>query len=368
MCEERWLSLWRRRDGKGFEMGQTSIQWTNKTWSPLRVKVRHDAARIAEEKGYTSLIEIGKTMAGHIGPHCEAVSQGCTNCYSQTNNHRCLPANGTGLPFDRRSRDLVAPFVDERILLQPLRWKSPQKIFVENQSDLFGEWVREEDIDRVFAVMVMCHQHTFQVLTKRPERMLKWFDNDPVNRMCGHMAWINRHKDNSIATAAATFRAMTDERWPLGNVWMGISCEDWKTAEERAAILRKVPAHVRFISQEPQIDSRIEWTPEKLAGISWLVQGGESGPGARTFDLKWARTALGECRAAGVAYFLKQVGAKPIDSDYSHWGHRMRIGDGNQEYNRYVRVKLKDRKGGDMSEWPESLRVREFPLQSGAPR
>src|SRR6185312_11804724 len=121
-------------------MGLTSIQWTDRTWSPLRVRVKSDAAQIARDKNYGSLIQIAEKMAGHVGPHCERVSHGCDNCYSDTNNGRCLPANGTGLPFDRRSRDLVEPFVDEKILLQPLKWRKPQRIFVENQSDLFGEW------------------------------------------------------------------------------------------------------------------------------------------------------------------------------------------------------------------------------------
>lgn len=155
-------------------MGVTSIEWTNKTWSPLRARVRADAGEIAKAKGYTSLVHIAEKMAGHVGPHCEHVSDGCVNCYSGTNNHRCLPKNGTGLPFDRRSRDLIEPIVDEKILLNPLSWKTPQRVFVENQSDLFGEWVTDEMIDRVFAVMALCPHLTFQILTKRPERMLRW--------------------------------------------------------------------------------------------------------------------------------------------------------------------------------------------------
>ena len=261
-------------------MGDTKIQWTDKSWSPLRARVRRDAGRIAEEKGYKSLITIGKTMAGHVGPHCERVSHGCDNCYSQTNNHRCLPANGTGLPFDRRSRELIEPFVDEHLLLDPFRWKSPKKIFVENQSDLFGEWVPEDHIDRVLAVMESCRQHTFQLLTKRPERMREYFS-----------ATVEFHGQTWPAAQwrlilAANLRNRTtrqigSEAWPLRNVWLGISCEDWETAEGRTAILRQVPARVRFISQEPQIDGRIEWMPDTLSGIHWLVQGGESGPGAR---------------------------------------------------------------------------------------
>jgi protein gp37 len=155
-------------------VGKTSIEWTNLTWSPIRVRVKTDAAAIAHGKGYTSLIGIAGRMAGRVGPHCEHISPGCELCYAGTNNRRCLPSNGTGLPYDRRSRDLVEAFVDEKILIQPLAWKKPQRIFVENQSDLFGEWVTDEMIDRVFAVAGLTPWHTYQLLTKRPERMQRW--------------------------------------------------------------------------------------------------------------------------------------------------------------------------------------------------
>ena len=115
---------------------KTGIEWTDATWSPLRARVKPDAAEIARAKGYRSLVQIAEKMVGRAGPHCEHKSDGCNHCYSGTNNGRCLPSNGTGLPFDRRSRDLIETFVDENILLQPLKWAAPRKIFVENQSDL----------------------------------------------------------------------------------------------------------------------------------------------------------------------------------------------------------------------------------------
>ena len=174
---------------------KTGIEWTDSTWSPIRVRVKPDAVQIARLNGYSSLIDVAEKMRGRVGQHCEHVSPGCENCYAETNNHRCLPGNGTGLPYDRRSRDLVGAFVDERILLEPLKWppswdcrtdrhcnklefQRPRRIFVENQSDLFGEWVTGEMIDQVFAVMALCPQHVFQVLTKRPERMLAYFAHD----------------------------------------------------------------------------------------------------------------------------------------------------------------------------------------------
>ena len=156
------------------------------------MRVREDAPAIAKAKGYESLVEISTKMAGRIGQHCEHVSSGCVNCYADANNHRCLPGNGTGLPYDRRSRDLVEAFVDERVLLEPLKWRPvkienptggygepifterPRRIFVENQSDLFGEWVTDDMIDRIFALMAVTGGCIFQVLTKRPGRMLTY--------------------------------------------------------------------------------------------------------------------------------------------------------------------------------------------------
>lgn len=331
-------------------MGNTTIEWTDKTWSPLRVQVKHNAGEIATESGYKSLVKIATKMAGHVGPHCERVSHGCNNCYSDSNNGRCLPSNGTGLPFDRRSRDLVEPFVDEKILLQPLEWKRPVRIFVENQSDLFGEWVTDEQVDHVFAVMMMCQRHTFQVLTKRPERMLEYFRTIPFGgqdgahdtrqfRITKQWSKLGPAKPNWNGTPTATLQAMT--RWPLSNVWLGISCESQPTAEKRTAILRQIPAAIRFISQEPQI-AEIDWRPGMLDGIGWLVQGGESGRGARDFHVEWAQKTSLQCAEANVSYFLKQIGAKPIvDGELMYW--------------------IIDRKGGDMDEWPQDLRVRQFP-------
>jgi protein gp37 len=252
----------------------------------------------------------------------------------------------------------VDVFVDDKILKQPLHWKKPRRVFVCSQTDLFGEWNSDELIDRVFAVMALCPQHQFQVLSKRPERMLEYIGAEASD-------WIGRAVAiKTVASWIPGYARLCEKAdfmpIPYRNIWLGISCEDQTTADERATILRQVPAAIRFISQEPQLDN-IEWTPESLAGISWLVQGGESGPGSRPFYLKWARSTMDQCKAAGVSYFLKQLGAKPIDTDPKHWQHRMRIGDGNAEYNRYIRVPLRDRKGGDMSEWPEDLRVRQFP-------
>jgi protein gp37 len=181
-------------------MGQnTEISWTDSTWTPIRARVKEDAAHVAQSKGYSSLVHIAQKMAGHIGPHCEHMSPACEFCYSDTNNSRCLPSNGTGLPFDRRSRDLVDIFLDEKILLQPLKWRQPKRIFVCSQTDLFGEFVPDEMIDRVFAVMSLCPRHTFQCLSKRPERMSRYLNDKgrrsviagEVRRIADRWGWQN---------------------------------------------------------------------------------------------------------------------------------------------------------------------------------
>jgi protein gp37 len=309
-------------------MAQTSdIQWTDASWTPIRARVKADAGGIARQKGYSSLVRIADKMAGRVGPHCEHMSPGCTNCYSASNNQRCLPENGTGLPFDRRSRDLVDIFLDEKILAEPLRWKRPRKIFVCSQTDLFGGWVPDEMIDAVFAVMALCPQHTFQVLTKQADRMLRWFD----------VVFDNR--EHAVAQQMANIRpqecALIPD-WPLPNVWLGVSTENQSEAEHRIDKLMLTPAAIRFISYEPALGpldirnwlqpssslpgkhvrlSPGHWIVDKdgahlfWRGLDWVIAGGESGREARPSHPDWFRSVLYQCAAVGVPYFFKQWGA-----------------------------------------------------------
>ena len=283
-------------------MGQTTgIQWTNRTWTPIRARVRVDAGEIAAQKGYTSLLPT--IVPGRIGPHCEHVSRGCDHCYSEKDNRRCLPKNGTGLPFDRRSRDLVDIFVDERILEEPFHWRKPKKTFVCSQTDLFGEWVPDEAIDRVFTVIAACPRQIFQVLTKRPERMQAYLGDKSV----------------------------------LPNCWLGVSVED-RAVLHRIETLRQTPAGLRFLSIEPLLE---DLGPLDLKGIGWCIIGGESGPRARPCDLAWMRGVVEQCQGAGVQTFVKQLGRHPVE-------------DG-------LRLSLNDKKGGAIAEFPADLRLREFP-------
>lgn len=272
----------------------------------------------------------------------------------------------------------------EKALALPLKWRKPRKVFVNSMSDIFHESLTDEQIDRVFAVMALCQQHTFQVLAKRPERMNEYLKGSDLEDRLTEL-WAEDDSDKN------TWSLML----PLTNVWLGVSCENQATADARIPLLLQTPAAVRFVSYEPAlgpVDFR-NWADEGLecdcgwSGIEneellveheesglrgpdswykcpscggecahlplderldWVIVGGESGPGARPFDVTWARHTVEQCKLAGVACFVKQLGAKPVTrvkgctSGGTLWG-------------------LKDRKGGDMAEWPEDLRVRQFP-------
>lgn len=377
-------------------MGATSIEWTDRTWSPLRVRVKTDAAAIAQAKGYTSLVQIAAKMAGHVGPHCEHVSPGCANCYAGTNNARCLPANGTGLPFDRRSRDLVEPFIDEKIFGEPSRWRRPRRISVENQSDLFGEWNSFKMIDRIFGMMQLCKLHTFQVLTKRADRMVEYLTS---RSGCSFVAMVNAE----FARLVDAPPQVKGEPLPLPNVWLGVSVENQAAADVRIPLLLQTPAAVRFLSVEPLLGpvNIQRWLPcgdatgwckcggthppegeptTKPDAIDWIIIGGESGPGARPMDVQWVRDIIAQTKQVGMwpEVFVKQLGAKPWDSKtgkadhlFSHCGHACECCDecpsngGQVERGDHPQLlKLHDRKGGDMAEWSEDLRERQFPAVS----
>jgi protein gp37 len=191
---------------------------------------------------------------------------------------------------------------------EPLHWKKPRKIFVNSMSDFFHEGVSDDYIIRVANVMMEAKWHTYQVLTKRSERM--------------------RDLLNSKLVSAA--------RAP--HIWWGVSVEDKKYGVPRIAHLQAAKVAVRFVSAEPLLE---DLGSVNLKGIDWLIIGGESGQGARLFNLDWARNLIGECKQQRVACFMKQVGRQP-------W-------NGGQH------LKLASAKGGDPSEWPLDIRVREYP-------
>ena len=319
-------------------MGKTKIEWT--------ATVNPDGT-----------VTQGRTWNPTRG--CALVSEGCRHCYAMKFAHRF---SGAGQPYEGltelgpdgpRWTGRVVTVPDR--LEEPLHWRKPSRVFVNSMSDLFHQDVPEEFIGHVFEVMDRCRQHTFQILTKRPKEMLDLIGN--ANARWGPLG----------------------EPWPLPNVWLGVSVEDQKTADERIPLLLQTPAAVRFVSYEPAIGpvdfSRLNGgTLDALLGhdfeaigdirdsgrldgtqhppkLDWVICGGESGPGARPFDIQWARDVVAQCRDAGVACFVKQLGAFPV------YEKEVGSGKGSSPFP----LKLDDRKGGDWNEWPEDLRVREFP-------
>ena len=252
-------------------------------------------------------------------------------------------------------------------LEEPLKWRKSQKVFVNSMSDLFHESVPDDFLDRVFAVMALAKEHTFQILTKRPGRMLTYLAGDFVSKLAG---W---------ACAAVRFDAwkaptICEAAWPLSNVWLGVSVENQATADERIPILLQTPAAVRFLSVEPllgAIDLSCVELPAKYnlspscpgridalradnedrfytghRTIDWVIVGGESGPAARPCNIDWIRDIVRQCKAASISVFVKQIGSHPIHLPNA-------VTDGPYH--------VRDRKGGDPDEWPGDLRVREYP-------
>lgn len=358
---------------------QTSIAWTDRTWNPVR--------------------------------GCSRVSPGCQNCYAERMASRFAKA-GWSKGFAEATSS--GPRWTGRVelvpgaLTDPLSWRKPQKIFVNSMSDLFHEALPDDAIDRVFAVMADAHRHTFQILTKRADRMRDYFRDETKRRM-RVAAWLKgNHKRRADDTGAYL------QPWPLPNVWLGVSVEDQQRADERIPSLLGTPAAVRFLSVEPMLGPvdlglnsatcgccprrasrwvrltervwaepymRPGWASpgiyraesnqhgalcvrdssgellgikpaefEALPGLDWVIVGGESGPGARPCDLAWIRSIVEQCAAAAVPAFVKQMG--------SAWVSELRTAAGAM---RAPAMAPKDPKGGDPSEWPSDLSVRQFP-------
>lgn len=210
--------------------------------------------------------------------------------------------------------------VNERAMDQPLRWKRPRKIFVNSLSDLFHESVSDATIDRIFAVMAQCPQHTFQILTKRAERMRDYCEMVAVRNGIGGADF---PEDTPIPKFVD---------YPLRNVWLGVSVENQAAADERIPLLLPTPAAVRFLSCEPLLGPiNFALVPGfNLAGQRgvdllrnmWVIAGGESGRDARPMHPDWARSLRDQCARAGVPFFFKQWGEYlPGDMDFDGKHH-----------------------------------------------
>ena len=322
----------------------TSIEWTDRTWNPVR--------------------------------GCSRVSEGCRHCYAETLAARfSLPGNtfhgfAERTPAGPRWTGEVALLRDR--LAEPLAWKQPSRVFVNSMSDLFHESLPDTAIDQVFAAMALAPQHTFQILTKRVGRMRSYLTAE------GRHAAIVAAMDMPSWMPARRRFPRVPENWPLSNVWLGPSIENRMAANEHfplASDLGEQGWHV-MVSMEPLLEHVfVSARFLRLGPQAWVIVGGESGPGARPFDICWARAIVAQCQSAHVPVFIKQLGTHihtrnddgwegndtprswPMDTAFDEDLDGFR--DGYQ--GAPVRVRLNDRKGSDMAEWPLGLRVREFP-------
>lgn len=266
----------------------TKIEWTDETWNPTR----------------------GCSMA----PGSEL--GGCLNCYAARNQlRRPQQTASSGKPFailrDAGPRWSGEVELIESKLLEPLHWKKPRRVFVNSMSDLFHENLPDAAIDRVFAVMALCPQHTFQVLTKRAERMRRYFTEDELGRAIAIKAEATRIPGyHDGLCEAADFMP-----WPYRNIQLGVSVED-QANKYRIDLLRPTPAAVRFLSIEPLLEDIGQLN---LTGIHWVIVGGESGPGARPIHPDWVASIRDQCQAASVPFFFKQWGEYgPVTLDDRH--------------------------------------------------
>jgi len=345
----------------------TGIAWTEATWNPIR--------------------------------GCSKVSAGCDHCYAM---HTAYRFAGEGQPYEGlATRVNGRPAWTNRIayirehLADPLRWTRPRRIFVNSTSDLFHPGVDDEYLAQIFAIMALAPQHTFQVLTKRPERMASWVTAGAEPTRAHVRSFLDQATSGATAAGARagvrrtlaslfpTLGAVTGletavaalTSWPLPHVWLGVSVEDQKAAVTRIPHLLATPAAVRFLSCEPLLGPVTldtiacrspyhhapgslnaltgEWWPvlglqpgveaaQRLADdarIAWLIVGGESGPGARGMDPDWADDLRRQCASACVPFFFKQAGAILART----W-------------------RCTDPKGEKPAEWPAAFRVQDYPV------
>ena len=300
-------------------MGKRSgIEWTDATWNPI------------------------------VG--CSIVSAGCANCYAMRQANRIRHMSGPESHYFGTTETIKGKAIwtgkiaqaSERVLTAPLGWRKPRRVFVNSMGDLFHESIPDEWIDRVFAVMALSPQHTFQVLTKRAKRMREYMNGDWSAR--AYQAIDGQQNGSQAQGWLAASK-------PLPNVHLGVSAERQPEADERIPDLLATPAAVRFVSAEPLLGPINIGAAQNLANrpnrLDWVIVGGESGPGARPMDLAWARSIVSQCRVAEVPCFVKQIGAFPIDNARA------------PSFN--PKLKLHNRRGGDPTEWPADLRVREWP-------
>lgn len=303
-------------------MSSSKIEWTEKTWNPVT--------------------------------GCTKISSGCKNCYAEAQ------ANWLQGIGNERYKDGFKVTLQPDKLEDPVKWKKPCMIFVNSMSDLFHESIPFDYIDKVFMTMYSCHHHTFQVLTKRAERMYEYIERSLGTRD-------NRHKLSR-------------------HIWLGVSVENQEAAKERIPWLLRTNACIKFLSCEPLL-GEIDFSvfPEKPLlrrqcinckaatkmqcceicwqdsfprnSIDWVIVGGESGTKARPTQVEQLESIIVQCNATGTPCFVKQIGSFPIVSkNRQDWKKLMQT-----EKDGMVKVAISHPKGGDPNEWPPFLQKREMP-------
>ena len=229
---------------------------------------------------------------------CSPASAGCANCWAKAYHVRY------------RGGDFGVKLHPEK-LDEPLRLRKPSTIGVCLMGDLLHDDVPAEFILAVFGIMAAAEQHRFIVLTKRPKGLRSLFaGTGPASRL--ESCWealrmeVEHHPLGDGGPMHTKWAADPDGPWPLPNVYLGTSVEDQPTADDRIAILLDTPAAHRWVSLEPQIGA-VSFDEEWMMGLDWIVQGCESGPRRRPFDIAWARSVRDDCAASGTAYYFKQA-------------------------------------------------------------
>jgi protein gp37 len=233
---------------------------------------------------------------------CDKVSQGCKNCYAEKMHKRLQVMQ----PVKYHHPFLGGVHTFEPALAMPFRWKKGRNIFVNSMSDLFHEDVPMEYIAKVYAVMFLTPQHTYQVLTKRPERRREiLYSRTFMELLWSYCNTLHDQHINKLEQELYFFDEVNGEV-PLRNVWEGVSVEDQGTANERIPILRETPSFVRWISAEPLLGP-VDLIEADAFCLDWVVVGGESGPKKRPFDIQWAQDILDFCQVVETKFFMKQI-------------------------------------------------------------
>jgi len=292
----------------------TKIQWCDETWNPI------------------------------VG--CSRISEGCQNCYAATaaKSARLQQFNQYKLVGNW---DGSVQFVESQ-LLKPLGWKQPKKIFVCSMADIFHKSVPDEWVDKMLAIAALCPQHTFQILTKRPARMMAYFSHPD------RLTEINFQISKILKEPFEIYQSRL-LKLPLPNVWLGVSVENQLAANTRIKFLTQTPAAVRFLSCEPLLErlNLSKWVFDRsetdITPIDWVIVGGESGSGSRPCHLNWIRSIVDQCYQSNTPVFVKQLGSNAIDS--------VPINGGQAQH----QIKTSDRKGSDISQFTD-INFRQFPI------